>query len=1567
VVNYYDPKLNLLWIEGDHTTALLPVAPKFLPFFNAQRVRVSGTIIPAEGLDASKIKIDVVEVNVRPTPIRSRFENLAGRDGRIVQFEGLVDRQFEPDANHLALDVVSEGQHIHFHVWHESGTTVPELKDFIIRGSGAYAARYDSAHRVIGRDLWVSSPADLVKSSALSSDPRFRYPATPINGLAQVVARTLVHLVGTVKSYEPGRRLVMADETGEVELATEQTQSVQVGDTVEAIGYAWQEGPRSTLLDPLFRPRTPTATGEAPSETPAAQRVEEVLNLGLQEAEKKHRVTLRGVVTFTHPEWGIFYLNDATGGLMVSLGNMQMVLPPPGTALTITGTTAGGIVSPSVVADHLTVHGVEPLPQPRPTTFPQAATGADDGQWVEMRALLLNARVSDGWVSLRLNAQEKEISVSIPTSEAPHLPIGTDLRVRGVCASWISTATQRFGGFFLFTPSLAQLITLDPTESATLETIELVRRLTPDEANQGRLVRLSGVVTFSHPEQRLFFLHDGTGSVTVQLSDDHMALPAAGADITVMGRTLAGVFSTTVQPTQITVRGTRHLPEPTLITLDQAMTGKQDAQWVEMYGNLRQIAPTSGWVRLFLTLPTGDVTVNLQSAEAPKLTIGSFLRVRGVCVDFPSTKNQVGGVFLYTSSAADIHVVGAAPADPFSLPEVLISNLHQYLALPGQQVLIRGVVLQHVPGRYLFVENASGVVRALSRDSNPLVPGDRVDVVGLPGREGNQYLMRDAVYRRTGSGPAPKPLNPADGLKLDSSVNGRLVTFTGTLLDVKARNENIHLFVQSGLAVHEVVFEGSLPPPTLAKWEPGSLIQVLGLYQLGYNEYNQPNQFTVLLRTPEDLAVLKRPGWWTLRKALFGLGVIGGLLVLGLSWAASLRRRVQQQTEVIRAQLAKEANLEARHREIIENASDFIFTTDLTGKFTSFNRAGERITGYARGDALQMNIRDLIAPEDAVSGAALLSLALAPEQSETARFETRFRTRDNRRVWMETSARLILEDGQAVCLLGVARDISERKEIEDELKRAHAAAEANTRAKSAFLANMSHEIRTPMSGVIGMTNLLLDTSLRPEQREFAEAIHGSAEALLTILNDILDFSKIEAGKLQFESIDFEITVPIDDSLSLLAARAADKKIELASDIAVDLPRHVCGDPGRLRQVLINLIGNAVKFTERGEVVVTVSRESDTPTEVVVRFEVSDTGIGMSEEAKEQLFRPFMQADSSTTRRFGGTGLGLAICKQMVELMGGQIGVRSELGRGSVFWFTARLSKPAKSVSLNALPEIAALKGVRVLGVDDNATNRKILSHTLLGWQIRCDLVASGAEALPLLAAAIHAGDPYRVVMLDYAMPEMDGVTLARTIRKHRAYDGMPVLLLTSLDQQFSREELAEIGISRVLIKPIRQSDLLRAILRLLGDSSGWESLPPQTQVVRAPETPVEATDLRIVVAEDNLVNQRIIQMQLKKLGFTADLVASGVELLKAFEHKTYDLVLMDCQMPEMDGYEAARQLRASGRFPDLRIIAMTANTMQGDREKCLAAGMDDYLSKPARPEVLRETLSRWAARIEKPV
>ena len=557
------------------------------------------------------------------------------------------------------------------------------------------------------------------------------------------------------------------------------------------------------------------------------------------------------------------------------------------------------------------------------------------------------------------------------------------------------------------------------------------------------------------------------------------------------------------------------------------------------------------------------------------------------------------------------------------------------------------------------------------------------------------------------------------------------------------------------------------------------------------------------------------------------------------------------------------------------------------------------------------------------------------------------------RDWQVSYFPLMGEDSKPEAVGTVVSEITAQKRAEVELNYAKMAAESASCAKSDFLANMSHEIRTPMNGVIGITDLLLDTSLTDEQRGLAETIRSSGNALLRVINDILDFSKVEAGKMTFEELDFHPQGMVEGALESLAEWAQAKKIELAGFVEPAVPTRVRGDAGRIRQVLTNLVGNAIKFTEAGEVTVRVSCDNENESGCVLRFKVSDTGKGIAPESQKNLFEAFSQGDTSTTRKFGGTGLGLAISKHLIEMMGGKIGLESALGKGSVFSFTVHLRRP------KALQPIAddnqSLVNQRVLVVDDNRTSRKFLHEQVIAWRMRNGKAISGADALDSLRRAAREGDYYPLAIIDLDMPNMDGLALAREIKADPEIAGTRLILLVSFGKRVNSEELRIAGFADWCVKPVRKSALLNCLTNAVLDASTASQPTAESPALHFPLW----QNARVLVAEDNAVNRQVALGQLKHLGYIADAVSNGLAVLEALKNTCYDIILMDCQMPEMDGYDATRSIRArQTSAPQPYIIAMTAHAMQGAREKCLAAGMDDYVSKPIVLETFAAALDR---------
>jgi PAS domain S-box-containing protein len=652
---------------------------------------------------------------------------------------------------------------------------------------------------------------------------------------------------------------------------------------------------------------------------------------------------------------------------------------------------------------------------------------------------------------------------------------------------------------------------------------------------------------------------------------------------------------------------------------------------------------------------------------------------------------------------------------------------------------------------------------------------------------------------------------------------------------------------------------------------------------------------------------------------------------------------------------------EERHHAFMDHIPAIASITDEDGRFVYVNQPLSDTFDIRSEDLLGKTIADWM-PGAAASSSEHDREVLAC--GGTMQFDDVLRNPDgNIRYWLSFKFPLNAPDGRK--LIGtVAVDITARKEWEVQVQEAREEAEKANRAKSEFLANMSHEIRTPLNGIIGMTDLALDTPLNTEQREYMDTVKFSADSLLTLINDILDFSKIEAGKIDLEAVDFDLRDNVETTLKTLAVRAQQKGLDLHCEVDHAVPDTVRGDSSRLRQIVLNLVGNALKFTEKGEVNVSVQAESGDVKGPNLHFTVSDTGIGIPAEKHSLIFKAFSQADSSTTRKYGGTGLGLTISTRLVGMMGGKMWVESEIGKGSQFHFTVRFPPvEARHIQNSSDHPLTTLQGVKVLVVDDSVSNRRIMHGILSRWGMDITLADGGNQALAELSAALIEAKPYALVLTDLHMPDMDGFTLVEKIRQQKELSAAAIMMFSSAGQRGDGARCQELGVSAYLLKPIRQSELRGAILRVLSAGDQKAQLPLVTRY-SLHDSAVTAVSLQILLAEDNLVNQRLATRLLEKRGHKVTVAGNGQVAVAETEKNTFDLVLMDLQMPEMDGFEATLALREREKETGIHlpVIALTAHALKGDRERCLDGGMDGYLTKPIRPQELDAVLEIYTAR-----
>ncbi len=1085
----------------------------------------------------------------------------------------------------------------------------------------------------------------------------------------------------------------------------------------------------------------------------------------------------------------------------------------------------------------------------------------------------------------------------------------------------------------------------------TLTTARSAHSLTAEEAARKYPIRLRAVATYYDPyidaRHGALFVHDSTGCIFVAMPARPILPIHAGTLVEVEGVSGPGDFAPIVDQATVRVLGESQVPaRAPRMSLSQLMTGAQDGQWVEVEGLVRSVVDFGRSVRIDLALGDGNIhatTVKQEGTDYSHLLDAKVL-VHANAAPLFTKKRQMVGVRLFFPGLAQVRIEEQALADPFSEPVHGIDSLLRFSPdlVFIHRAHVRGRVTLQWRGRSLCIQDGARGLCAETTETKPVSLGDEVDLVGYPAVGEYVPVLENAIFRQTGPGSLVAPALVTAEEALSGDHDAKLIQIQGKLVEQDRTEKDRTLVLSSGHIVFTAVFPEDSKDNDSSNWRAGSKLQLTGVCSVGVDARKTasgtgealPKAFRVLLRSPEDVAVLESPPWWTASRILVLLALLAFAVPLAILWVFALRRRVEERTEALRASL--------------ESTADGILVVDSAGKITAYNQK------YAEMWAIPASV---LAANDTKDTLNFVMPQLADPEGFLRKVRQLYANHQ-----IKTDDLLELKDGRVferhsepqlvkckyVGRVWGFRDITSRRRAEQELQNAKEVAEAANRAKSDFLANMSHEIRTPMNGVIGMIELALDTHSPQEQNEYLDLARSSANSLLVIIDDILDFSKIEAGKFELDCIDFNLKGVLEETIRMFALRAEQKGLELVCDVRPEVPRMVQGDPPRLRQVITNLVGNALKFTEKGEVVLRVANEGESGSRVRLHFTVSDTGIGVSPEKQKVIFEAFSQADVTTTRKYGGTGLGLTISSRLVKMMGGSIWVESEAGRGSTFHFTAELNL-SRSVASTRSADPTDLRGARVLIVDDNNTNRRILADTLALWGTHPTVAEDGPTALRALTRAQEAGEPFQLVITDAQMPAMDGFELAEQVRQEVRLPSPVIMMLTSSGQRGDAARCQKGGVAAYLTKPVCQSELREAILKALGRASQLSSSAEPRLITRhslREEGPLGT--LRVLLAEDNAVNQHLARRLLEKDGHTVTVAANGREALALTEQQNFDLVLMDVQMPEVDGFEATAALREQEQSTGehLPVIAMTAHAMKGYEERCLQAGMDGYVAKP---------------------
>ena len=1074
-----------------------------------------------------------------------------------------------------------------------------------------------------------------------------------------------------------------------------------------------------------------------------------------------------------------------------------------------------------------------------------------------------------------------------------------------------------------------------------IERIDSVEKIATGAAGLERSVRLQGIVTGveRQADRWLYYLQDRTGALELDAKLDSLPMPlSAWVEVVVSQESIAPDWRLSID--RVLRQSPGRYPTPQPVSLSSATLGLFDGEFSELVGLVTEVVPVGAEaIKLTVQNSRGVLDVLCVGAKPGEgeSWLESVISVCGICRQREDavTKRLRGEILVSDTSL--VKVQKPAEVDPFDVPLATISELRMSASqMLGRRYLLKGYVTHTGSSGMAYVADRSGGIMIRTKETMPLAIGKGVEVSGFPVWEGKQLSFQRALVRDHESAskiPAPLPVSGFDRVRSD--LIGLPVVVTGEVIDVSLLGTVpfIRLLSENSVVTVEV-------PPNIPSLTSKCVVTAEAVYLANYDEFGTPGQARLVMGEVNGLKIIRAAPFLSGSQLLIAAGTVSLFALMIWFWNVSLRRVVARQTSELRERHRKENVLKDRFEALVESANDLILSCDRNGKILSFSKAGEKLIGYTESVAKSMSLRDLLEPE------FVGSLDFLADDSgllaEGLNRQVKFRRADGTSFWGDLSLKQLPQERGISGVLGVVRDISQRKAIEHELKRAKEAAEEADRAKGEFLANMSHEIRTPMNGVLGMSQLLMDSSLNEEQRSFVETIRSSGDVLIKVINDILDFSKFESGKVEIDPHPFNPRQMFEHIADALDSEAAAKGLYLRVYLPNELPRLLIGDEVRIRQVLWNLLGNAVKFTKEGGIDLQVSLlDGDGPR---LKVEVSDTGIGMSSEQLEKIFQPFAQADASTTRRFGGTGLGLAICQQLVKAMNGVLRVESERDRGSTFVFELPLTTGETGEVLSA--PFCGKDDVALLVEDEGDVDRSLEKYLEdLGFLVeQARLDGSLSDVIQRLAS----GRTQLACIVPYQLLGEENELSA--LLQTEAICGCRVQFF-ALQRRFevAGEDQKDCSLP-VIRHPIRAGELREVFVP--SEPTVEKRAPIGDKLKVGLQRP-----LNVLVAEDSAVNRRVISAQLKRLGHRPVLVDDGQALLDVIETTDYDVILMDCQMPRLDGYETTMRIRKLPNHSSAMIVALTAAARNEDRERCLEAGMDAFISKPLDIERLQEVLS----------